>query len=233
MPRSSSKTDSSKGKKGNDSAEKNVRSRPDSFYSQSSIPSTQPRKDSSTGKTDGEDARKNIRSGSLPSQTPMPCIPSPELTDSLPIDVTNVLSPSTNIALPVSTETCPCGISDYSVWKIDCSKCGRYWHTSCLKIPDISKDSINKIVDYLCPFCYVPPVQNINAAPEICFSCKNTKNLRNLALWQEIQLISTQTENLKKASSDFCKINDIVFEMISSQPDKNIINDDKSSMKAI
>ena len=114
MPRSSSKTDSSKGKKVNDNAKKNVRSRSGSFYSHSSISCAQPRKDSSNGKKDGEDARNNIRSGSLPSQTPMPCIKpsSPELTDSLPIDVTTALSPSANIALPVSTETCPCGISN-------------------------------------------------------------------------------------------------------------------------
>ena len=64
------------------------------------------------------------------------------------------------------------------------------------------------MVNYLCPFCYVPPVQNINPSPDVCFRCKNTDNLRSLALWQEIQLISDKIQDFHKVSADLEKIND-------------------------
>ena len=83
-----------------------------------------------------------------------------EPTDALSVNVTSVTSPNT--VLPINTDNCPCGISDHNVENIDCSKCGRYWHTSCLSMVGISKDSINKMVNYLCPFCYVVVVLDIN-----------------------------------------------------------------------
>ena len=96
------------------------------------------------------------------------------------------------------------------MWKIDCSKCGRYQHTSCLSMNGISKDSINKMVNCLCPFCHIPPAQNISPRSDIFFICKNTDNLRTLALWQEIQLISDkindlQTVNLEEINETIAK----------------------------
>ena len=133
--------------------------------------------------------KKIVKTGSI---SPQPSTLNP--TDTSSIDVTSISSPP-KIELPLNIDTCPCGVSDKNVWKIDCSKCGRYWHTSCLNMDGISKDSINKMVNYLCPFCYVPPVQNIDPTTNVCFTCKNTDNLRSLALWQEIQLISDKIQD--------------------------------------
>ena len=74
----------------------------------------------------------------------------------------------------------------------------------------ISKDSINKMVNYLCPFCYIPPAQNISPRSDTCFTCKNTNNLRSLALWQEIQLISDKVNELQTVSANLEKINETI-----------------------
>ena len=74
----------------------------------------------------------------------------------------------------------------------------------------ISKDSINKMFNYLCPFCYIPPAQNISPRSDICFTCKNTNNLRSLALWQEIQLISDKVNELQTVSANLEKINETI-----------------------
>ena len=99
------------------------------------------------------EVKKNVKTGSFSPQSSIPSTipPSSKLTESLPIDVTSILSPP-NIELPLNTDMCPCGVSDKNVWKIDCSKCGRYWHTSCLSMDGISKDSINKMVNYCSSF---------------------------------------------------------------------------------
>ena len=131
------------------------------------------------------------------------------LTDTSTIDVTSISSPP-KVELPLNIDTCPCGVSDKKMWKIDCSKCGRYRHTSCLSMNGISKDSIYKMVNHLCPFCHIPPAQNIGPRSKICFTCKNTDNLRSLALWQEIQLISDKINDLQTVSANLEKINETI-----------------------
>ena len=171
--------------------------------------------------------KKIVKTGSTSPQ-----LSTLNFTDTSSIDVTSISSPP-KIQLPLNIDTCPCGVSDKNVWKIDCSKCGRYWHTSCLIMDGISKDSINKMVNYLCPFCYIPPAQNISPRCDICFTCKNTNNLRSLALWQEIQLISDKVNELQTVSANLEKINETIAKgtLLQNNADGKISNQEDNMKK--
>jgi hypothetical protein len=80
-----------------------------------------------------------------------------------------ILTPETSALLP-----CPCGVRGRNVYKVDCSRCKREWHQDCLSLGGLNGSEIAKMVNYLCPFCYVPPVPNPDPSPNICFTCKNT-----------------------------------------------------------
>ena len=109
---------------------------------------------------------------------------------------------------PEDTDSCPCGVRQKkNVWKIDCSKCKRYWHADCLSMSGIKKDSINSMLDYLCPFCYIPPARFINDDPDVCFTCKNTDNIRNLALWQETYGLTDCLSQFKTLKNEVSSIN--------------------------
>ena len=77
---------------------------------------------------------------------------------------------------------CPCGTSNTSSWKIDCSKCKQEWHANCLSMNGIPKPAINLMVDWLCPFCYVAPVAtnttNSEHFSKFCYHCRNTLTLQ-------------------------------------------------------
>ena len=120
----------------------------------------------------------------------------------------DVTTPTDNpaAAAPVNSDVCPCGSTDSTDWKIDCSKCKRYWHLKCLTMGGITAEAINKMVDYQCPHCYVPPIPYPNNSSNICFTCKNTENLRNLGLWQEIQHLSERMEQFRKLDAQISKI---------------------------
>ena len=96
---------------------------------------------------------------------------------------------------------CPCGGSTLAgTWMIDCSKCHQFWHVDCLSLSGLGKNSINKLVDYLCPFCYIPPVPISHAqfAEELCFFCKNTLTLQRANAFTETAIAS---DKLKQFSS--------------------------------
>ncbi|KAL5260957.1 hypothetical protein ACHWQZ_G005622 [Mnemiopsis leidyi] len=76
-------------------------------------------------------------------------------------------------------EKCPCNLSQES-WLIDCSKCRQYWHTKCVTLDGLSKKDYNKIVNWLCPFCYTAPVSTADFSNDAsCLTCRNTKTLRD------------------------------------------------------
>ena len=74
---------------------------------------------------------------------------------------------------------CPCRKStSSSSWLIDCSRCHQYWHIDCVGLTGLSKGTINKLVDYLCPFCYVPPIPVAPFDVDVCYVCRNTLTLQ-------------------------------------------------------
>ncbi len=74
-------------------------------------------------------------------------------------------------------DKCPCNKSTQS-WKIDCSKCKQFWHADCVSLSGLNDKDINKMVNYLCPFCYVAPLPTQRLDSESCFTCRNTRTLR-------------------------------------------------------
>ena len=110
---------------------------------------------------------------------------------------------------------CPCGNSS-DAWKIDCSKCHQFWHVDCLSMKGMGQSQINKLVEYLCPFCYVAPVPTIKYDLDVCHVCRNTLSLQQSNLELETALISSQLEPFDKC----CKlIKDIDFVEFSNRID--------------
>ena len=102
---------------------------------------------------------------------------------------------------------CPCGTRNRTdVYKVDCSRCKREWHQDCLSLGGLNGTDIAKMVDYLCPYCYVPPAPNPDPSPNICFTCKNTDNVRNLTLSSEIEQLSAKVEQFEQLNSQLSKI---------------------------
>ena len=110
-------------------------------------------------------------------------------------------------------DKCPCNQSMKS-WKIDCSKCHQFWHVECLKMDGLTEKAYNKMVHYLCPFCFVPPVPTIQSDVDVCHICRNTLTLQQSNSRQEVFLAANKMESLET----FCKtVNSIDFESISDQ----------------
>ena len=94
-------------------------------------------------------------------------------------------------------DTCPCKLSSITSWKIDCSNCHQFWHADCLGMKGISEPSINKMVEYRCPYCYVAPVPTINPLRETCFVCRNTETLQNLNNTYEVDKVAQKLGSIK------------------------------------
>ena len=110
-------------------------------------------------------------------------------------------------------DKCPCNQSLKS-WKIDCSKCHQFWHVECLKMDGLTEKAYNKMVHYLCPFCFVPPVPTIQSDVDVCHSCRNTLTLQQANSRQEVFLAANKMESLET----FCKsVSSIDFESLSDQ----------------
>ena len=105
---------------------------------------------------------------------------------------------------------CPCRKSTASSsWLIDCSRCHQYWHIDCVGLNGLNKATINKLVDYLCPFCYIPPVPVAPYDVDVCFVCRNTLTLQRansqaetIIATEKLQTISDFTEMVGKIDFD-------------------------------
>ncbi|KAL5264241.1 hypothetical protein ACHWQZ_G005360 [Mnemiopsis leidyi] len=121
-------------------------------------------------------------------------------------------------------EKCPCNLSQES-WLIDCSKCRQYWHTKCVTLDGLSKKDYNKIVNWLCPFCYTAPISTADFSNDTsCLTCRNTKTLRDANHAFEI---SAAAANLKSVMS----IGDISGPSDSLLSQENSIKCIESEMK--
>lgn len=106
------------------------------------------------------------------------------------------------------TENCPCGGTKPDSWKIDCSKCTQIWHADCVSLNGISKDSISKMMNYLCPFCYVPPVPapHSESSPYICHTCLNTATVRNINQWSCISSLSSKIDSIGSLNEELSHV---------------------------
>ena len=108
---------------------------------------------------------------------------------------------------------CPCNNStgDYM---IDCSDCHQFWHLNCVSLDGLVKKEVNKLMKWKCPFCYVSPVPTTDTSVnESCFSCRNTRTLRDANCSLETAVAA---EKLKTISSFSDVISKIDFESLKN-----------------
>ena len=106
---------------------------------------------------------------------------------------------------------CPCGKSTSAgVWLIDCSKCHQYWHLDCVGLNGLGKNNINRLVDYLCPFCYIPPVpassMQFKSDINLCYFCKNTLTLQRANNLSETVIAVDKLRSITSFSKEIAKI---------------------------
>ena len=78
----------------------------------------------------------------------------------------------------------------------------------------LTEKAYNKMVHYLCPFCFVPPVPTIQNDVDVCHICRNTLTLQSTRSRQEVFLAAKKMELLET----FCKsVSSIDFESLSNQ----------------
>ena len=95
-------------------------------------------------------------------------------------------------------DACPCGNSIPDTWMIDCSKCKQNWHVDCLSLKGLEGDAINKLVDYLCPLCYISPIPTKSPSYDVdlCHLCRNTAVLQKTNNLYELSLAEENTSKM-------------------------------------
>ncbi|KAL5261024.1 hypothetical protein ACHWQZ_G006918 [Mnemiopsis leidyi] len=74
--------------------------------------------------------------------------------------------------------SCPCNQS-LGCWKIDCSKCGHFWHVDCFGLTGLDDTVITSLSQYLCPLCFDSPVPTTEPTVDVCHICRNTLSLQH------------------------------------------------------
>ena len=131
-------------------------------------------------------------------------------TDSIAVDGPNATSSLSCDHRPL--DDCPCGRST-GKWKIDCSKCSQFWHIDCVSLQGLGEKQYNKLMDWLCPLCYVAPIATAKDTSD-CNICRNTRVLQKANNQYEQLLcnnfqtkIDTIMESTKEA---FAKNNELI-----------------------
>ena len=78
---------------------------------------------------------------------------------------------------------------------VDCSKCKQYWHQSCVTLDGLNDEEINKLVKWLCPFCYTAPIST-NDTESSCMSCRNTRTLRDANNHFEVAIAASHLKSI-------------------------------------
>ena len=117
--------------------------------------------------------------------------PSSPLTITAPIQIDDLPDPIPSCPHRPLDE-CPCGQSHPGSWMIDCSKCKQNWHVECVSLNGLDDKMIPKLVDYLCPFCYVAPIPTLtsDSNADLCNTCRNTAVLQKANNQYETNLAS-------------------------------------------
>ncbi|KAL5252976.1 hypothetical protein ACHWQZ_G015667 [Mnemiopsis leidyi] len=97
--------------------------------------------------------------------------------------------------------SCPCNQS-LGCWKIDCSKCGQFWHVDCVGLTGLDDTVINSLSQYLCPLCFVSPVPTTETTVDVCHICRNTLSLQHSNLAYQSSISSENVEHF----SQFCAL---------------------------
>ena len=158
---------------------------------------------------------RSMSSGTSRSPSNSPSAPSnaptnkPKPKTKKPAETGETLSPSANVNVSVidpmpefssdhrPKDECPCGVSKPKTWMIDCSKCLQHWHLECVSLNGLGKGEINKLIDYLCPLCYVPPIKiDSPNNPDVCQMCKNTVALSRANNNYELNLTESHQAKL-------------------------------------
>ena len=98
-------------------------------------------------------------------------------------------------------DSCPCNQS-LGCWKIDCSKCGQFWHIDCVGLTGLDDKTINSMSQYLCPLCFVSPVPTTDTTVDVCHICRNTLSLQHSNLAYQSSIASNNIEHF----SQFCAL---------------------------
>ncbi|KAL5256328.1 hypothetical protein ACHWQZ_G011524 [Mnemiopsis leidyi] len=98
-------------------------------------------------------------------------------------------------------DSCPCNQS-LGCWKIDCSKCGQFWHIDCVGLTGLDDKIINSLSQYLCPLCFVSPVPTTDTTVDVCHICRNTLSLQHSNLAYQSSIASKNIEHF----SQFCAL---------------------------
>ena len=126
--------------------------------------------------------------------------------------VSSQSTPSVVVRSRSDPKKCPCGISKAGRYMVDCSRCSQLWHDDCLSLNGLKGEDIAKMVDYLCPFCYVAPVRTEDRDFTECFTCRNTDILRKANHDLEISLAATHLNTITSSlrSLDLEKLSDSI-----------------------
>ena len=111
--------------------------------------------------------------------------------------------------------SCPCNQpTNTGKWKIDCVKCGQFWHIDCVGLKGLTDKNINKLTEYKCPFCYVAPVPTLQYDEDVCFVCRNTLVLQKANNLHEATIT---TQKLKQSEDIYNLLQDMDFEVMKER----------------
>ena len=142
--------------------------------------------------------------GSSRPSSPSPLAVTPTIADNDPDkSLVSVFQSGPPSFIPIEhrdLKHCPCGQSNPKSCKVDCSRCKQIWHADCLSFKGIPESAIKKMLDYLCPYCYVAPVRTIpnDNEPDFCNSCRGTRVLQKA----NSDIESALTDQYQKKISD-------------------------------
>ena len=161
-----------------------------------------PRSHSGSTPTQPKTATKKLRSSSLSESD------ASSISSQLELNVTpQAAMPAIQHSHRVK-DKCPCNQSLESSWKLDCAKCGQFWHANCVGLNGLNRKMLNDLTQWPCPFCFVSPIATISTEVEVCHVCRNTLSLQQTNLELETAHISSHIEPL----ANCCKlIKDIDF----------------------
>lgn len=109
----------------------------------------------------------------------------------------------------------PCDNSNSAnSWKIDCSECKQNWHVDCLGLHSQTDKMINKLVNFMCPLCWVSLVPTFKDDRQMCYVCHKTRTLKEVNNEIELTMFEERLKNLHTVSS---KLNDINLEKFLKQ----------------
>ena len=135
--------------------------------------------------------------------------------DSMKIEVESLGSPLCRSLW--DNKKCPCN-DNIDCWKIDCSQCKQYWHINCVSLNGLEEDEINRLLNWLCPFCYVAPISTndiISDSESSCMSCRNTRSLRDSNHQFEVAAAAANLKSMSKMACDQVVCADIIAQQNS------------------